>query len=61
MRITSSDPKDNFIISGKGLINSLGLKAKARPNNYKKKRYTIVNISKKDLSNIIREFLKVTL
>ena len=30
-RITSSEPKDNIGRSGKGLITSLGLKAKARP------------------------------
>ena len=30
MRITSSESKDNLGISGKGLITSLGLKAKAR-------------------------------
>ena len=31
MIITSSEPKDNFVISGKGLINSLGIKSKTRP------------------------------
>ena len=31
MRITSSEPKDNLVRSGKGLITSLGIKAKARP------------------------------
>ena len=31
MRITYSQPKDNLGISGKGLISSLGLKAKASP------------------------------
>ena len=36
MIITSSDPKDNMVISVKGLITSMGLKAKARPNKYKK-------------------------
>ena len=39
-----------------GLITSLVLKAKARPNKYIKGRYAIVNISKTDLSNIIRKF-----
>ena len=45
-------------ISGKGLIASLGIKAKVRTHKYKKARYAIGNVSKKDLSNIIREFEK---
>ena len=48
MRITSSDPKDNLERSGKELITSLGLKAKASPKKYKKARYAIRNVSKKD-------------
>ena len=56
MRTTSSDPKDNLGISGKGLIVSLGIKVKARPEEYKKARYAIGNIRKKVLSNIIKEF-----
>ena len=51
-------PKDNLVISGKGLITPLGIKAKTRPNKYKKARYAIVNVSMKDFSNIIREFQK---
>ena len=42
--------------SGKGLINSLGIKAKARAHKYKNSRYEIRNVSKKYLSKIIREF-----
>ena len=53
MRITSSDSKDNLRRSGKGLISSLGIKAKVRPNKYRKARYAIKNVSKKDLSKII--------
>ena len=45
--------------SGKGLITSLGIKAKARPNKYKKERQSIGNVSKKDLSKVIREFEKL--
>ena len=56
METTSSESKDNLGISGKGLITSLGLKAKVRPKKYKKARYAIGNVSKKDLSKIIREF-----
>ena len=59
MRITYSDPKDNLGRLGNGLINSLGLKYKARPNKYKKARYAIRNFSLKDLSKIIREFEKL--
>ena len=55
-RITSSESKDNLRRSGKGLITSLGLKAKVKPNKYKKSRYAIGNVSKKYLSNIIKEF-----
>ena len=40
------------------LITSLGFKAKARPHKYKKSRYAIVNVSKKDLSKTIRYFEK---
>ena len=32
MRITSSEPKDNLVRSGKGLITSLGIKSKAMPH-----------------------------
>ena len=54
MRITSSEPKDNLGGSVKILITSLGLKTNARPNKYKRSRYSIGNVSMKDLSNIIR-------
>ena len=40
------------------MINSLGFKAKVSPQKYKKARYAILNVSKKDLSKIIREFEK---
>ena len=46
-------------ISGKGLITFLGLKAKVRPHKYKKAKYAIGNVSKKDGSKIIREFEKL--
>ena len=59
MKIKSSESKYNLVISGKGLITSLGLKAKSRSNKYKKARYYIVNVSKKDLSKIIRKFEKL--
>ena len=59
IKITSSDSKNNLGRSGKGLITSLALKAKARPHKYKKVCYAIRNVSKKDLSKIIREFEKL--
>ena len=55
-RIKHSESKDNLGRSGKGLITSLSLKSKVRPNKCKKSRYAIRNVSKKDLSKIIREF-----
>ena len=57
--ITSSEPKDNLVISGKGLINSLSIKAKTAPKKHKKARYPIRNIRIKDLSKIIRDFEKL--
>ena len=59
IRITSSESKDNLGRSGKGFITSLVIKAKSSPNRCQKSRYAIVNVSKKDLSNIIREFEKL--
>ena len=58
MKITSSESKGKLEISGKGLITSLGFKAKVRPQKYKKARYAIENVSKKDLPKIIRKFVK---
>ena len=56
MRITSSDQKDNLERSGKGLIASLGIKAKTRSKKYKNARYANINVVMNDLSRIIREF-----
>ena len=58
MKITSSESKGKLERSGKGLINSLGFETRVRPQRYKKARYAIRNVSKKDLSKIIREFEK---
>ena len=46
-------------ISGKGLITPLGFKAKIVSDKYKKDRYAIRNVIKKDLSNIVKEFEKL--
>ena len=59
MRTTSSEPENKLEISVKGFVTFLGIKAKARHKKYKKERYAIVNVSKKDLSKIIREFEKL--
>ena len=58
MKITSSESKEKLKRSGKGLITSLGFNSKVRPQRYKKARYAIVNVSKKDLSKIIKDFEK---
>ena len=41
--------KKVLVGSGKGIITSLGIKAKARPKKYKKSRNAIVNFSMNDL------------
>ena len=38
MKITSSESKDNLVISGKGFITYMGIKAKVRPHKCKKKK-----------------------
>ena len=50
MIITSSESKVRLVRSGKGLIISLGLKAKNKAKEIKKDRYVIGNVSKKELS-----------
>ena len=57
--IKYSESKVKLVISGKRLITSLGLKAKTRSKKYKKAMYAIVNVSKKDVSKIIRDFEKL--
>ena len=61
MRIKSSESNVKLRRSVNGFITSLGLKAKTKPNRYKKARYAIGNVSKKDLSKIIRDLKKFTL
>ena len=41
------------------MITSLGFKTKARSKKYKKARYAIGNVSKRDISKIIQEFEKI--
>ena len=59
MRIVSSEPKYNLGISGKWLIISIGLMAKAIPKKYKKARYAIGNFSMRELLRVIRDFEKL--
>ena len=59
MKIKSSESRDNLGWSGKGMITSLGFKAKAKPKRYIKERNSIENVSKTELSMIIREFEKL--
>ena len=49
MKITSSESKNNSGRSVKGLITSMGIKAKVGSHKYKKARYAIGNVSKEDL------------
>ena len=56
MKIKSSESKGKLKISGKGLITSLGFRTKVRSQEYKKARYAIENVSKKELSKIIKDF-----
>ena len=41
------------------MVTTLAFKTKVRSQKYKKSRYAIRNISKKDLSEIIKEFEKI--
>ena len=56
METTSSESKRKLGRSVKGLVTALAFKIKLRSSKYKKARYAIGNVSKKDLSNIIKEF-----
>ena len=60
MIISSLEPKVKLGRSGNGLITSLNIRSKTRPNQYKKARHVIGNVSKKDLSKIIRDFEKLS-
>ena len=59
METTSPESKIELERSGKGLVTALALKTKARLKKYKKARYAIGNVSRKDLSNRIKEFKKL--
>ena len=54
METTYSESKGKLGRSGKGLVTNLALKTKARSQKFKKSRYAIINVSMKDLLNIIK-------
>ena len=58
METTSSESKGKLGRSGKGLVTALAFMTKVRSSKYKKARYSIGNVSEKDLSKIIKEFEK---
>ena len=60
METTSSESKLKLRRSGKGLVTALDLKTKVKSKKYKKARHDIGNVSMKDLSNIIKEFEKLS-
>ena len=57
IKITSSEPKEYLVISREGLITSLDHKTIARSKKNKNSRHAINNISMKDISTIIKDFL----
>ena len=59
MKIKSSESEGKLERLGKGSITSLDFKSKTRSQKYKNARYAIGNVSKKDLSEIIKEFEKI--
>ena len=59
MKTTSSESKVELERSGKGLVTDLDLKTKSGSKKYKKARYDIRNVSMKNLSNIIKELVKI--
>ena len=59
MKTTSSESKGKLERSGKRLVTAMDFKTTVRLQEYKKARYAIENVSKKDLSKIIKEFEKI--
>ena len=59
METTSSESKGKLGRSGKVLVTAMAFKTKVRSPKYKKARYALVNVSMKELSNIIKEFEKI--
>ena len=59
MKTTCLESKGKLVRSGKGLVNALDFNTKVWSQKYKKARYAIVNVSKKELSKIIKKFDKI--
>ena len=59
MENKSSESREKFERSGKGLVTALAFKTKVKSPKYKKARYAIGNFSEKDLLKIIKEFEKI--
>ena len=59
MKIKYLESKGKLGRSGKELVTALAFKTKVGWQKYKKVRYAIRNISKKDLQKIIKEFEKI--
>ena len=59
MKITSSESKGKLERSGRGLSTSLCFKTKTRSQKYKKERYAIRNVSKKDLIRLLSSLRKL--
>ena len=53
IKITSSELKEYWVRSGKGVITCMGIKAIIRSNKNKKARYAISNFILNDISKII--------
>ena len=59
IKTTSSESKGKLGRSGKWLVTALDFKTKVGSQKYKKSRYAIGNVSKKDLSKNINIFEKI--
>ena len=59
METSSSESKGRLGRSEKGLVTALTFNTEVRSQKYKKARYAIVNVSKKDLSKNINMFEKI--
>ena len=59
MKTKSSESEGKLGISGKGLVTALDFKTRVRSQKYKKAWYAIGNVSKKEVSKIIKEFEKI--
>ena len=53
IKITSSEPKNYLVRSGKGFVTSLDFNTIRRSKNVKKAKFTITEVSFKDFPKII--------